>query len=64
MQSVVWGIYCLARSALRLGVLAAGGIGGFVLVSFLTGTPVLIGLVLWGAWHARRVFSGSEPAPA
>jgi hypothetical protein len=64
MQSVVWGIYCLARSALRLGVLAAGGIGGFVLVSFLTGTPVLIGLVLWGAWHARRVFSGAEPAPA
>jgi hypothetical protein len=56
MQSLVWGVYCLARSALRLGVLLAGGVGGFVLVSFVTGTPVLVALVLWGVWHARRVF--------
>jgi hypothetical protein len=61
MQSVVWGLCCLARSALRLWVLVAGGIGGFVVVSFLTGTPLLIGLVLWGVWHARRVFSRAPP---
>ncbi|MGH3142757.1 MAG: hypothetical protein ACRDO9_06470, partial [Gaiellales bacterium] len=31
MQSVVWGIYCLARSGLRLGLLLASGVGSFVL---------------------------------
>ena len=30
---------------------------GFVVVSGATGTPVLIGLVGWGIWHARRTFS-------
>jgi hypothetical protein len=60
MQSVVWGIYCLARSGLRLAVLLAGGIGSFVLASFVTGTPVLVALVLWGVWHARRAFGGTD----
>jgi Protein of unknown function (DUF3159) len=65
MQSVVWGIYCLARSALRLSVLLAGGVGGFVLVSFATGTPMLVGLVLWGVWHARRAFADApQPVPS
>jgi Protein of unknown function (DUF3159) len=63
MQSVVWGIYCLARSGLRLGLLLASGVGSFVVVSFVTGTPVLIALVLWGIWHARRMFSAT-PAVA
>lgn len=60
MQSVVWGLYCLARSALRLAVLVSGGIGGFLIVSFATGTPVLCALVVWGLWHARRAFSADE----
>jgi hypothetical protein len=62
MQSVVWGLYCLARSGLRLGMLLAGGVGGFVLVSFMTGTPILLGLVVWGIWHARRVFGVASTA--
>jgi hypothetical protein len=57
MQSVVWGLYCLARAALRLWALLSSGVGGFVVVSFLTGTPVLALLVFWGLWHARRTFS-------
>lgn len=60
MQSVVWGVYCLGRAGLRLAVLLAGGIGGFLVVSLVTGTPVLVALVLWGAWHARRTFGGSQ----
>jgi hypothetical protein len=60
MQSVVWGIYCLARSALRLSVLLAGGVAGFVLVSFATGAPMLVALVLWGVWHARRAFAVAD----
>jgi hypothetical protein len=59
MQSVVWGIYCLARSGLRIGLLLASGVGSFVVVSFLTGTPFLIALVFWGIWHARRTFNAA-----
>jgi len=63
LQSVVWGIYCLARAGLRLWALLSSGVGGFVVVSFLTGTPVLVVLIFWGLWHARRAFA-TEAAPA
>ena len=64
MQSVVWGIYCLARSALRLSVLLASGVGGMIVVSFLTGTPILVALALWGVWHARHAFARLDLVPA
>lgn len=64
MQSVVWGIYCLARSALRLVVLLTSGVGGLIVVSFLTGTPILIALALWGVWHARHAFARLDLVPA
>jgi Protein of unknown function (DUF3159) len=57
MQSIVWGLYCLLRAGLRLWALLSSGVGSFVAVSFLTGTPVLVALVLWGLWHARRTFT-------
>jgi hypothetical protein len=56
MQSVVWGVYCLARCGLRLWALLAAGVGGLIAVSTATSTPILVALVLWGVWHARRVF--------
>ena len=64
MQSVVWGVFCLARAALRLWVLLASGVGGLLVVSFVTGTPALFALVLWGVWHARIAFTALEPAEA
>ena len=64
MQSVVWGVFCFARAALRLWVLLASGVGGLLVVSFLTGTPMLLALVLWGVWHARHAFSRFQPAEA
>ena len=57
LQSIVWGIYCLARAALRLAVLLGPGIGSFVVVSLVTGAPIFVALVFWGIWHARRSFS-------
>jgi hypothetical protein len=57
MQSVVWGIYCLARAGVRLAVLVVSGVGGFVAVSAVSGFPVLVALILWGLWHARRTFT-------
>jgi hypothetical protein len=64
MQSVVWGVFCFARSAVRLWALLASGAGGLLIVSLLTGTPALVLLVLWGLWHARKAFSAFEPAAA
>ena len=68
MQSVVWGVYCLARAVLRLVVLLGSGVGSFVLVSLVTGPPILIAIVFWGIWHARRTFTrlevSPEPAPS
>ena len=64
MQSFVWGLVSLARAALRLWALLDSGVGGFVLVSVVTGMPVLAALIGWGIWHARRVFSRlDESAP-
>jgi hypothetical protein len=57
MQSVVWGVYCLGRAALRLAILLGSGVGSFVLVSVVTGAPILVVLVAWGIWHARRTFT-------
>jgi hypothetical protein len=63
MQSLVWGVFCLARACLRLTALLGSGIGAFILVSFATGTPLFLALVAWGVWHARRAFSRLELAP-
>ena len=60
LQSIVWGVYCLARAGLRLFVLLHSGVGGFVLISLVTGFPFFFALVAWGIWHARRVFSRLE----
>jgi hypothetical protein len=45
---------------LRLFVLLHSGVGGFVLISIVTGFPFFFVLVAWGIWHARRVFSRLE----
>ena len=42
VESVVWGAYFLARSALRLVLLLEGSIESFFVVVFLTGTPVML----------------------
>jgi hypothetical protein len=62
MQSIVWGVYCLVRCGLRLWALLSTGVGGLLVVSTLTSTPILVGLVLWGVWHARKVFGAALPA--
>lgn len=62
MQSVVWGVFCLARAGLRLAALLGSGVGGFIVVSLVTGAPPFFALVAWGVWHARRTFTRLEPA--
>jgi hypothetical protein len=57
VQSAVFGAFYLARAALRLWALLATGVGGFVVVSVVTGSPFVLVLIGWGVWHARRSFS-------
>jgi hypothetical protein len=68
VESVVWGVYLLARSGLRMLALAKGSIGAFAVVQFATGAPVSIALVAWSVWYATRAFERSdewdEPDPA
>jgi hypothetical protein len=54
VESVVWGVYLLARSALRLGALLHGGVEDFFLVMLVTGTPAFALLTAWSVWYARR----------
>lgn len=59
IESIVWGVYLLARSGVRLAVLSSGSIGAFAAVQFVTGIPVTIALVAWSVWYATRAFERS-----
>lgn len=60
LESVVWGMYLLARSGIRLLVLATGSIGSFVAIQLVTGVPFTIALVAWSVWYATRAFERSS----
>jgi hypothetical protein len=64
VESLVWGAYFLGRSALRLAILLNGSIGGFLVVTFLTGTPVMILLLVWSIRYAMRGLADTEPPAA
>ena len=57
VESLVWGLYLLARSALRLGLLLAGNVTGFLVVVFVTGAPAMLALMAWSVWYAVRRLS-------
>jgi Protein of unknown function (DUF3159) len=63
-ESVVWGLYLLSRSGLRLGALIHGGVGSFVVVTFATGTPMMLALVAWSIWYALRKLDGDDSGAA
>jgi hypothetical protein len=62
VESIVWGVYLLARSALRLAALTGGSVVTFLVVTFLTGTPLMLGLVAWSVWYAVHSFSDDARA--
>jgi Protein of unknown function (DUF3159) len=59
-SSVVWGIYLLVRSAIRLVTLSTGSLGAFVVVNFITGLPLTAALVAWSIRAGVRGFRRSE----
>jgi Protein of unknown function (DUF3159) len=58
-SAVVWGIYLLARSGVRLWALRAS-VGAFVVVNLATGIPLAAALMAWSIWHGVRGFQHSE----
>jgi hypothetical protein len=63
VESVVWGTYFLARSAVRLVALLQGSLEGFLVIVFVTGTPVMIVLFAWSIRYALRGLADVEPPP-
>ena len=49
---MVWDLYLVARSALRLIVLLTATVGGFMAVAVLTGAPLMLALVAWSIHSA------------
>jgi hypothetical protein len=58
--SILWGLYQLLRSGIRLLALFGGGVEVFVVVNLLTGVPLTAGLMSWSVWYALRSFRRSE----
>jgi hypothetical protein len=61
VESVVWGAYFLARSALRLAILLNGSLESFLLITLLTGTPAMLLLLAWSIRYALRGLADAEP---
>jgi len=57
VESIVWGLYFLARSGLRMGALLAGSLENFFLVVLVTGPPMMLLLIAWSIRYALREFS-------
>jgi hypothetical protein len=62
IESLVWGVYFLARSSVRLAVLLHGGLEQFLLVTLVTGTPAMLLLVVWSIRFSLRELADAEPA--
>jgi hypothetical protein len=62
-ESIVWGVYLLARSAIRLAVLGSGNLAVYLVVVLGTGTPLMLALVAWSVWYAIRKLSDADAEP-
>jgi intracellular septation protein A len=58
--SLIWGVYLLARSALRIVTLAGLSVEAFLVVNVVTGAPVTAALLGWSLWYGVRFFRNSE----
>jgi hypothetical protein len=63
VESIVWGVYLIGRSIVRLVVLGSGNLAVYLLVVLGTGTPLMLALVAWSIWYAiRRLAPGGRRA--
>lgn len=57
--SIVWAVYFLFRSLVRLYMLK-WSVDAFVVVNVITGFPIVAALVSWSVWYITRYFRRSE----
>ena len=63
--SLVWGVYLLIRSGVRLATLSTGSVESFLAINFVTGVPLTALLMSWSVWYGVRFFRRSaEWGPA
>ena len=55
--SVVWGVYFLGRSALRLWVLLHGSLENFLVINIVTGMPAMLAVLAWSVRYSIRALS-------
>jgi intracellular septation protein A len=58
--SVVWAVYLLARSALRLVALTRVGVEAFIAINIATGVPFTAAIMAWSIWYGVRGFRRSD----
>jgi hypothetical protein len=58
--SLAWGVFLVARAALRLATLSSASIEGYLAVNFLSGTPPTALMMSWSVWYGVRSFRRSE----
>jgi intracellular septation protein A len=58
--SLVWGIYLLSRSAVRLVALTHVGVEAFIVVNVVTGMPFTAAIMAWSIWYGVRGFRRSD----
>src|SRR5207248_7545802 len=57
--SIVWAVYFLVRSIIRLYMLQ-GSVDAFVVVNVATGFPIIAAMMSWSVWYITRFFRQSE----
>jgi intracellular septation protein A len=58
--SLVWGVYLVGRSILRLIALSGSTVEAFLAVNLVTGVPLTTLLLGWSIWYGVRFFRRSE----
>ena len=66
VESLVWGAYFFARSGIRMAALLNGSLENFLLITFLTGAPATLLLIVWSIRYSiqRLADVDVEPLPA
>ena len=64
VESIVWGAYFIARSAIRLAALLEGSLENFLLVALLTGPPMMLVLMAWSIRYSIRKLDVDDDAPS
>jgi hypothetical protein len=58
--SIVWAVYLLSRSALRIMALMHLGVEAFIVINVVTGLPFTAAIMAWSIWYGVRGFRRSD----